>query len=143
MTLYSKFINIAQGIHVNTVYDRPYRPIDLNISQIEGFPLNSMCDQLMKEAGSATSGRASLTLARGDEMTVVLVAMKYGRTLEEHTAPAAATVVTLTGNILFSTKTKNITLTQGESVTFSSDISHSVHANEDSSFLIIIGGKHS
>ncbi|MCY4404481.1 MAG: hypothetical protein OXD54_18100 [Candidatus Poribacteria bacterium] len=125
------------------VYNRPYRPIDLNISQIEGFPLNSMGDQLMVEAESATSGRASLTLARGDEMTVVLVAMKSGMTLEEHSAPGAATVVTLSGNILFSTKTKNITLTQTESVAFTSDINHSVHANEDSVFLIIIGGKHS
>lgn len=125
------------------VYDRPYRPIDLNISQIEGFPLSSMGDQLMVEAKAATSGRASLTLARGDEMTAVLVAMKNGVTLEEHSAPGAATVVTLSGNILFSTKTKNITLTQAESVTFTSDISHSVHANEDSTFLIIIGGKHS
>lgn len=128
---------------MKSVYDRPYRPIDLNISQIEGFPLNSMGDQLMIEAESATAGRASLTLARGNEMTVVLVALKSGRSLEEHSAPSAATVVILNGNILFSTSTKDITLIQGESVTFSSDISHSVHANEDSVFLIIIGGKHS
>ena len=42
-----------------------------------------MAEKLMKEADSATSGRASLTLARGDEMTVVLVSMKAGVTLED------------------------------------------------------------
>lgn len=127
------------------VFERPYKPLDLNISQIEGFPLTSMAERLMKEADFATSGRASLTLARGDEMTVVLVSMKAGVTLAEHSAPATATVVTLSGNILFTTKTKNVTLIQGESVTFTADIDHSVHANEDSVsvFLIIIGGKHS
>ena len=95
----------------------------------------------MHEAESASSGRASLTLARGDEMTVVLVCMKADRTLDEHSAPATATVVTLSGNILFTSSSKDITLTQGELVTFTSDIDHSVHANEDSAFLIIIGGK--
>lgn len=127
---------------MTAAYNRPYKPIDLNISQIEGYPLNAMVEQLMNEADSASSGRASLTLARGDEMTVVLVCMKADRTLDEHCSPATATVVTLCGNILFTSSSKAITLTQGESVTFTSDINHSVHTNEDSSFLIIIGGKH-
>ena len=127
---------------MKTAYNRPYKPVDLNISQIEGFPLNAMIEQLMKEADSASSGRASLTLARGAGMTVVLVCMKAERTLDEHSAPATATVVTLGGNILFTSSSKDLTLTQGESVTFTSDVKHSVHANEDSSFLIIIGGKH-
>lgn len=122
------------------VFDRPYKPFDLNISRIEGFPLTSMAEQLMDEAESAASGRAALTLARGDELTVVLVSMKAGRTLDEHSAPAAATVVTLSGNILISTSSKNLTLDQGESATFTADISHSVLANEDSAFLLIIGG---
>ena len=124
-------------------FERPYKPFDLNISRIEGFPLASMAEQLMHEAESATSGRAALTLARGDEMTVVLVSMKAGRTLDEHSAPAAATVVALSGNILITTMTKNLTLVQGESATFTADINHSVLANEDSAFLIIIGGNSS
>jgi len=128
---------------LNIAFERPYKPIDLNRSQIKGFPLTAMAEQLMQDADSATSGRASLTLARGDEMTVVLVCMKEGTTLDEHSAPATATVITLSGNILFTSKTNNVTLVQGESVTFTADINHAVHANEDSAFLIIIGGKRS
>ena len=125
---------------MNTSFERPYRPADLNISTTKGFPLMLMVEKLMSEAIFATSGRSSLTLAHGDEMTVVLIALRAGFVLKEHPAPAAATVITLSGNIMFSTKTKEITLEQGEAVTFMADVLHSVKANEDSAFLIVIGG---
>ena len=128
---------------MNTSFERPYRPVDLNIPMTKAFPLMSMAEKLMGEATSATSGRASLTLAHGDEMTAVLVALKAGNTLEEHSAPAAATVITLSGNIIFTTSAEKITLGQGEAVTFTADILHSVYASEDSAFLIVIGGKSS
>ena len=99
-----------------------------------------MAEKLMEEAASATSGRASLTLARGDELTIVLVAMKSEAMLVEHSAPAAATVIMLNGNIIFTTSNDKITLEQGDSVTFTADVLHSVHASEESVFLIVIGG---
>ena len=101
----------------------------------------SMAEKLMEEASSATSGRASLTLAHGEEMTLVLVALKAGNTLEDHSAPAAATVITLSGNIIFTTSAEKVTLEQGEVVTFTADVLHAVYASEDSAFLIVIGGK--
>ncbi len=125
---------------MNTAFERPYRPVDLNTSLTKAFPLMAMAETLMEEAMSATSGRAALTLARGDELTIVLTAMKSEATLEEHSAPAAATVVTLSGNIIFTTSDDKIMLEQGDSVTFTADILHSVHASEDSTFLIVIGG---
>ena len=128
---------------MNTSFERPYRPVDLNIPTTKGFPLMSMAEKLMEEATSATSGRSSLTLAHGDEMTLVLVALKAGTTLEEHQAPAAATVITLSGNIIFTTSAEKITLEQGEAVTFTADSLHAVYASEDSTFLIVIGGKSS
>lgn len=128
---------------MNTSFDRPYRPVDLNTSTIKAFPLTSMVEKLMRDATSATSKRASLTLARGDELTVVLTVMKSGAALEEHPAPAAATVITLSGSITFTTRAEQITLEQGEAVTFTADILHTVYARADSAFLIIIGGKNS
>ena len=126
---------------MNTPFERPYRPVDLNIPTTKGFPLVSMAEKLMEEATLATSGRSSLTLAHGTEMTLVLVALKAGTTLEEHQAPAAATVITLSGSIIFTTSAEKITLERGEAVTFTADILHAVYASEDSAFLIIIGGK--
>ena len=100
----------------------------------------SMAEKLMEEAHSATSGRASLTLAHGDEMTLVLVALKAETTLEDHSAPAAATVITLSGNIIFTTSGEKVTLEQGEAIAFTADVFHAVYASEDSAFLIVIGG---
>lgn len=128
---------------MNASFERPYRPIDLNVPGADGFSLMSMAEKLMEEAACATSGRASLTLAHGKEMTIVLVTLKAGNTLEEHTAPAAATVIALSGNIIFTTSVEKITLEQGEAVTFTADILHAVYASEDSAFLIVIGGKSS
>lgn len=126
---------------MNSSFERPYRPVDLNVSTTKPFPLMPMAEKLMEEAHSATSGRASLTLAHGDEMTMVLVVLKAGTTLEDHQAPAAATVVALSGNIIFTTSSEKTTLEQGEAVTFTADVLHAVYASEDSAFLIVIGGK--
>ena len=125
---------------MNTSFERPYRPVDLNEPMTKAFPLMSMAEKLIAEANAATSGRASLTLAHGSEMTLVLVALKAGTTLEDHQAPAAATVITLSGDIIFTTSGEKITLEQGEAVTFTADVLHAVYASEDSAFLIVIGG---
>ncbi|MYI94528.1 hypothetical protein F4083_09455 [Candidatus Poribacteria bacterium] len=97
-----------------------------------------MAEELMSEAAFAKSGRSSLTLARGDELTIVLVVLKAGNTLEEHSAPAAATVITLSGKMIFTTSSEKITLEQGDGVTFTNDILHSVYADEYCAFLIVI-----
>ena len=125
---------------MNTSFERPYKPVDLNTSLTRGFPLLSLADKLMTEASSNTSGRSSLTLARGDELTVVLAVLKSGNALDEHPAPAAAVVTCLDGNITFMTRAEEVTLERGEAVVFTGDVLHSVHANEDSVFLIVIGG---
>ena len=126
---------------MNTSYERPYRPEDLNTTLAKGFPLISMAEKLMEEAEFSSSGRASLTLARGDQLTVVLTVMKAETTLKEHPAPAAAVVVMLTGEIIFTSSKNKITLEKGDGVTFTGDVLHSVHASKDSAFLIVIGGK--
>lgn len=126
---------------MNTSFERPYRPVDLNTSLTKAFPFVEMAEKLMAEAESATSGRASLTLARGDELTVILVALKANNALEEHPAPAAATVIMLSGSIIFTTNADKITMEQGEGVAFTGDVLHSVYASEDSAFLVAIGGK--
>ena len=121
-------------------FDWSLRPADLNTSTTQALPLMSMAENLMKEATLKVSGRSALTLARGDELTVVLAVLKAGHELAEHPAPAAAAVTCLGGNISFNTDAERITLEQGEAVVFTADVLHSVYANEDSVFLIVIGG---
>ena len=126
---------------MNTSFERPYRPVDLNTSLTKAFAFTEMAEKLMEEAEVAKSGRSSLTLARGDELTVVLIALKAEKVLEEHPAPAAATVIMLKGSIIFTTSNDKITIEQGEGVSFAGDVLHSVYAEEDCAFLVVIGGK--
>lgn len=126
---------------MHTVFEHPYIPVTLDTSLTKGFALNSMGEQLLEEANAASAGRAALTLARGDDLTVVLTAMTAGTVLHEHRAPGSATVVTLNGSLVFSSRAENITLEKGEAVVFTADVLHAVEANEDSVFLIFIGGK--
>ena len=49
-------------------------------------------------------------------------------------------VTCLDGNITFTTRAEEITLEQGETVVLTGAVLHSVYANEDSVFLIVIGG---
>ena len=131
---------------MNTSFERPYRPVDLNASLTQGYSLLPMAENLMEEATLNAAGRSSLTLAHGVELTVVLAVLKAGHALGEHPAPAAAVVTCLDGNLTFTTKAEEITLEKGEAVVFTGDVLHSVRANEDSVFLIVIGGtgtKHS
>lgn len=125
---------------MNTSFERPYRPVDLNASLTRGFSLLQMAENLMEEATLNTAGRSSLTLAHGVELTIVLTVLKAGHALAEHPAPAAAAVTCLDGNLTFTTKAEDITLEKGEAVVFTGDVLHSVRANEDCVFLIVIGG---
>ena len=126
---------------MHTAFEHPYRPVSLDTSLTKGFALNSMGEQLLEEANAASAGRAALTLARGNDLTVVLTAITAGTVLHEHRAPGPATVVILNGSIVFSSNTENITLEKGEAVVFTADVLHAVEANEDSVLLISIGGK--
>ena len=126
---------------MHTAFEHPYRPVSLDTSLTKGFSLNSMGEQLLEEAKAASAGRAALTLARGNDLTVVLTAITAGTVLHEHRAPGPATVVILNGSIVFSSNTENITLEKGEAVVFTADVLHAVEANEDSVLLVSIGGK--
>lgn len=129
---------------MNKAFERPFRPVELIPSIIKSFSLHSMAQQLMTEQVFAQSGRNALTLARSEDLTVVLTVVKAGTIIKEHQAPGPVTILPLFGRITFSTShTKNasILLESGSAVVFAADVVHSVEANQDSAFLIVIGGR--
>ena len=71
---------------MDKAFERPYRPLNVDNSWIESFPLKAMARQLMDEDAFAESGRNALTLVRGNEMTVVLTVIRAGTALHEHRA---------------------------------------------------------
>jgi len=102
-----------------------------------------MALQLTTEDAYIKSGRTSLSLARGAELTFALTVLRQGSSLKDHIAPGPGIVVVLYGEIDFEANKagKTTRLQAGQSVVFSAELAHSVLALKDSSFIIIIGGR--
>ena len=120
----------------------PYSPFKISSSTVKEFHFHELSKSLQAESTFETEGRAAITIARSDSLTIVLTVIKQGYHLKEHTAPSAATVIALEGKLSFSILGgMTYELSQHDSVVFAPDVLHTLEALEDSTFLIIIGGR--
>lgn len=117
------------------------KPIEITESTIKSFSLEPLAEELRQESAYERSGRTAASLARGDDMTVVLTVVRAGESIREHEAPGPVSVIVLSGRLRFQTDEEETLLGTHEMVSFSSDVTHSVEAVEDSAFLIVIGGR--
>jgi quercetin dioxygenase-like cupin family protein len=122
---------------------RPFRPVELTPATLMSFPLQAMAQQLMTEDAFQTSGRNALTLIHDKDLTVVLTVLKAGAVLDEHHAPAPVTLLPLFGEIVLASAegTTRLTLAQGIGAVFAAHLSHRVEAQQDSAFLLVMGGQ--
>ncbi len=118
------------------------KPIELTGSATRNFALQAMAERLVGEEPFTKTGRTAVTLAKGDDMTAVLVVTAAGTLLGEHTAPGPVTLVVLSGSIVFRHAEGEIPVGEGEAVAFARGVAHSVKSVDDSAFLLVIGGKH-
>ena len=128
---------------MSQAYGRPFRPTELSASTVTSFAVTEMANQLMTEDAFQNAGRNSLTLARGNDLTVVLIVLKAQSALQEHKAPGPITVTTLSGYLEFSTamQSEPLVLHTGDVAVCGAQLTHSVKALEDSAFLLVIGGR--
>jgi quercetin dioxygenase-like cupin family protein len=124
-------------------FARPFRPVELTVSTLTSFPLQAMAQQLMTEDAFQTSGRNALTLIHHTNLTVVLTVLKAGAVLDEHHAPAPVTLLPLFGAIVLTSAegTTRLTLAQGTGAVFAAHLPHRVEAQQDSAFLLVMGGQ--
>jgi len=122
---------------------RPFRPLELTASTLTSFPLQAMAQQLMTEDAFQTSGRNALTLVHNKALTVVLTVLKAGAVLDEHHAPAPVTLLPLLGEIVLASAegTTRLTLDQRHAAVFAAHLPHRVEAQQDSAFLLVMGGQ--
>lgn len=88
--------------------------------------------------GESRSGRRAETLIKTDRLRVVLVTMRAGAELQEHTAPGPITVQALLGRFSVSVADDEHDLAHGNLISIQSDVPHSVRAVEDGAFLLTI-----
>jgi quercetin dioxygenase-like cupin family protein len=123
--------------------ERPFRPIEVDADTLEFFHLTSLGDDLKRDAEYEDSGVCSISIARDEDITLVLTALRAGASMREHHMPSAGTLVLLTGRVAFEAEggAEREELTPGAMAVFSSDLFHGVVAREDSTLLVIIGGR--
>jgi quercetin dioxygenase-like cupin family protein len=85
---------------------------------------------------------AAETVAKQSELRLVLVALKAGGLMHEHHADAPITVHGLEGRIRFDVGGHSHELIPGHVLVVAAGLPHSVHAIEESAFLLTIGGLH-
>jgi quercetin dioxygenase-like cupin family protein len=128
---------------MSEAFVRPFRPVELTSSTLTSFPLQAMAQQLMTEDAFQTAGRNALTLIHQTNLTVVLTVLKAGAVLDEHHAPAPVTLLPLFGEIILASAegTTRLTLAQGTGAVFAAHLPHRVEAQQDSAFLLVMGGQ--
>lgn len=112
--------------------DRP-QPIALN-----RYDLAGQLARLRSEAPLREHGRDALTLVRDPGFTLLLVALKAGSGLPDHTAPGPISVLVLDGRVAFTSQGERLELGPHELVTLPARVPHEVMALEDSAILITI-----
>lgn len=128
---------------MSDAFARPFRPVALTPATLTSFPLQAMAQQLMAEDIFQTSGRNALTLIHHKALTVVLTVMRAGAVLEEHHAPAPVTLLPLFGEIVLASAagTTRLTLDHSKAAIFAAQLPHRVAAQQDSAFLLVMGGQ--
>jgi quercetin dioxygenase-like cupin family protein len=128
---------------MSEAFVRPFHPVELTPYTLMSFPLQAMAQQLMTEDAFQTAGRNALTLIHHTNLTVVLTVLKAGAVLDEHHAPAPVTLLPLFGEIVLASAAgiTRLTLAQGTGAVFAAHLPHRVEAQQDSAFLLVMGGQ--
>src|SRR5262245_14365253 len=128
---------------MSAAFVRPFRPLELTASTLTSFPLKRLGRTRLTDDTVQASGRNALTLIHHKDLTVVLTVMRAGAVLEEHHAPAPVTLLPLFGEIVLASAegTTRLTLDQGNVAMFAAHLPHRVEAQQDSAFLLVMGGQ--
>ena len=100
-----------------------------------------LADEIERFApGPGASGRRAEILVKRDGLRVVLITMRAGAALQEHTAPGPITLQALRGRFRVSIEQTEGELAAGELIAIASGVPHGVRAIDDGAFLLTIGG---
>jgi quercetin dioxygenase-like cupin family protein len=102
----------------------------------QSFDLEAEVLRLRGEKEWRTGKRNAVTLRKGGGLNVVLLAMKAGDRLEEHSAPGPISLVVREGRVRFTTADGSAEAGPETLVACDAGVRHSVEALSDAVFLI-------
>lgn len=93
--------------------------------------------------GLAPAGqdRRAVTLVKQGGLNVVLAYLRAGTSLDEHSAPGAATVQVLGGHVRVQVGDETLDLPGGRLIAFDAKVRHNVEAIEDSTLLLTLADR--
>ncbi|MGY4383269.1 quercetin dioxygenase-like cupin family protein [Pedobacter sp. UYP24] len=95
-------------------------------------------EQIKQEKAWKEGERNSITIFKSEGMRIVMIALHKGAEMKAHTAPCIISVQVLEGKISFHTENQSAELKEGQMLALHAGISHSVHAVEESIFLLTL-----
>jgi len=105
---------------------------------IQNFDLDAEAARLREEEAFRGGRRNSITLRKGDGMSVVLLVMGAGDMLEEHAAPGPISVSVREGRIRFATTDGEVEAGPETMLTCDAGVRHTVEALEDTVCVLTI-----
>jgi quercetin dioxygenase-like cupin family protein len=103
---------------------------------LQSFDLDAEVTRLREEKAWQQGGRNAITLRKGEGLNVVLLVIKEGDRLDEHTAPGPITLIVHEGRIRFSAADKDVEAEAGTVIACDAGVSHSVEALGDAVCLL-------
>jgi quercetin dioxygenase-like cupin family protein len=105
---------------------------------LQSFDLDAEVARLREEKAWQEGRRNAITLRKGEGLNVVLLVMKEGDRLEEHSAPGPITLSVHEGRIRFSAADKDAEVEAGTMVACDAGVRHSVEALGDAVCLLTV-----
>lgn len=103
------------------------------------FDLATIAEELRQSDAYVGEGQTARTLTRTADLRTVLVVLRAGKTISEHHANVTATVQTLTGHLQLRLPERAVDLPVGCLLVLPPGLTHDVHADADSAFLLTLG----
>jgi quercetin dioxygenase-like cupin family protein len=101
------------------------------------FDLSRQIKELRRET-YWQGGRNSRTLARFDDLRIVLTAIQANTTIHEHRSAGRISLQTIEGHLRMHAGGRAFDLPAGKVIVLDPGVPHDVHAMEDSAFLLTI-----
>ncbi len=103
------------------------------------FELARIAGELRAEEPYLRDGHAARTLIRTPDLRIILIAIGAGKTISEHHTSVTASVQTLSGHVRLHLPDRTVDVSQGQLLVLGAGLSHDVHAEVDSAFLLTLG----
>jgi quercetin dioxygenase-like cupin family protein len=103
---------------------------------LQSFDVDAEVARLRQEKAWQEGRRNAITLRKGEGLSVVLLAMKEGDRLDEHSAPGPITVSVHEGRIRFSAGDEAVEAEAGTVLACDAGVRHSVEALGDAVCLL-------